>query len=199
VTLRGFWFTDRFETDCGYWQAFKSGQPAPPWTMVPSGLMQLDAGASSSTCLLTRYDATNIVLSSMVSCSQGTVGLVFRRRGGRYYLLAVNPAKNSARLLLVDGAETKQIGAAAEPAAVERAIGGLRRSAGAREAAGGALRHLLSLFVSAQGSRIRAGVNGQMLLDAEDETLTSGNVGFYANRARAVFHSLDAASPSPGP
>jgi len=56
-----------------------------------------------------------------------------------------------------------------------------------RRPAGGAF----TIFVSAQGGQLRGGINGTALVEADDETLTHGQLGLYADQAEAAFHRLD--------
>jgi hypothetical protein len=200
ISLRSFWFSDHFDKPCGSWQAYREGAPAQPWPTVPAGCLQLDAGARDGLNLLAAYDVRDMAVSALASCRAGTVGLAFRARGGRYYLFTVNPEKGSARLLLVDGQTRKELAAAESAENIRNLLGRLRRaamsSAGGEGARRDFLRDIFSLYVVAEGSTLRAALNGQMLFEVTDETLASGHIGFYTDEATAVFHGLDVAYPT---
>ncbi len=202
--LRAFWFTTQFAEDCGYWRAFRVNAPAAPWPVTAGGCLHLDESATEAANMLTRYDVHgDVLLNALVSGRSGSVGLVFRRKGKRYYLFTVNRARSSARLFLVDGGKKKQLAASGDPSMVRNALRIFQERPAARQAAarpGGALlRDIFSMFVTARGNRIRAGVNGQPLLEAVDGTLSNGRIGLYADRTRGIFHRLDVASVGPQP
>jgi hypothetical protein len=68
-----------------------------------------------------------------------------------------------------------------------RARASRREPPGRRRAPGG----VFTIFVSAQGNQLRGGINGAALVEAEDDALTHGQLGLYADRAEAAFHRLD--------
>jgi S1-C subfamily serine protease len=203
VILRGFWFSDNFEKDCGYWQAFRKCKPAPPWPTVPSGCLHLDEKAGDAANVLTCYDIHDLVVNCVVSSASGRAGVIFRKQGQRHYLFRVEPGSGDARLFLVDGGKQKEIAAAADPGEVKKVLNQLARSLAMRRegspAAAALLGNVFSMFVTARGNHIRAGVNGKLVIDVKDRSLGSGRVGLYADRAKAIFHSLDVASPAPAP
>lgn len=205
--LRAFWFSSQFVEDSGYWRASQGNTPAAPWPVTAGGCLQLDERATDAINMLTRYDVdSGVLLNCLVSNRSGRVGLVFRRKGKRYYLFTVDRARNSARLFLVEGGKKKQLAASSDPSMVRNALRSFLESPAAREAAtrpGSALLgDIFFMFVTARGERIRAGVNGQPLVEALDGTLTNGRIGLYTDRARGIFHRLDVASvagqPVPG-
>ena len=83
---------------------------------------------------------------------------------------------------------------------VRRALGQIGQSAALRSPAeGGAplLKGLFSLFVRAEGDRIRAGINNRAFLDVKNGRFEHGRLGLYAERARVIFHRLDVTSQRP--
>jgi len=200
--LRGFWFSDNFEKSCGYWRASSSGAPAAPWPMVPSGHLQLDAKAEKATNVLAAYDISDAMFNTLVSSRGDAVGLVFRCRDRKHYLFEVCPARDLVQLVLVDDGQRKVL-AKAEGEAVRAQLGRLSRRIamhrGNPRPNADLLANVLSLYVLTAGGHLRAGLNGQILVEARDNTLKSGMIGLYTDRARAVFHSLDVASPTRQP
>lgn len=210
AALRSFWFTEPFEGDHGFWQPLSKGAAAPPWNFVPGECLPPEPPAERAANLLARYDIHDFAASSTVTWRSGVVGLVFRREGDRHYLFTIDPAGDKCRLLLVEKDQEKELGASSRPAAVRRALApGRRGGAGGEEAEGGepapgaeaeaasAGTETFALFVSAQGGKLRAGVNGTVLVEADDASLTHGQLGFWADKARAVFHRLDVNSGGP--
>jgi S1-C subfamily serine protease len=199
--LRGFWFSDNFEADSGYWQAFAAGKPAAPWPQVPSACLQLDRQASQATNMLSCYDIRDMMANCLVSCRAGAVGLVFRGGEQGHYLFEVQPGKSIARLLLVAGGKRQVLGSASGQA-VKQALGLLARNSTMRtprpDPSAALLADLISLSVVVQRDRLRAAINGRLLIDVKNRTLSSGQVGLYTNKTRAVFHSLNVTSPMAG-
>jgi len=201
ATLRSFWLSDQFAEDSGYWRALAKGAAAPPWAVLHGGCLLPGEAAAEALNLLTKYDLYDFAVNCPVTCRSGTVGLAFRHDGARSYVFAVDPAEGRARLLLLDGAEKKELAAAEKPAAVRRAlVRAAGRSGPAAEPEGESALPpggFFSLFVIAQGGRIRAGVNGTVLIETTDESLSHGRLGFYADKAKGLFHRLDANSGAP--
>ncbi len=200
--LRGFWFSENFEGDCGYWQPRTAGKPAVPWPQVPSGCLQLDRQASHATNMLGCYDIRDMMANCLASCRAGAAGLVFRGGEQGHYLFEVQPEKSVARLLLVSGGNRRVLNTAPVQA-VREALGLLARNLAARgsqpDPSVALLADVISLSVVAQGDRLRAAINGKVLIDVRDRTLSSGQIGLYTDKTRAVFHSLDVTSPMPAP
>ncbi len=178
ATLRSFWFREGFLADPDYLQAYAGSAPAAPWLLVPGGCLHLDADASDRSNMLEGCEVHDADIRSLVSCAAGTVGLVFRGEGKGRYVFAVSPAANRARLLLEEDGRWKELASASCPDDLRAPSAGT-----------------FLLNVSARGDRLQAGVNNKMFLDAGDGTLTRGRVGLYADKARAMFHFLQASSP----
>jgi serine protease Do len=191
--LKSFWFTETFMEDHGFWRAYRKGADAAPWKFLPGACRPGDPKAEGAVNLLARYDVHDFAAGCAVTARSGTVGLVFRRDGDRHYLLTVEPAAGRCRLLLVEKDKQKELAASEDAEAVKRAL-----SPGAADDAeedapvrrrGGT--GVFTIFVSAQGGQLRGGINGTALVEADDGTLTHGQLGLYADGAEAAFHRLD--------
>jgi hypothetical protein len=150
---------------------------------------------------VSKYDVYDGQIRAVLSCARGTVGLVFREDGKRRYVFAITPEENRVRLLLEEDGRQKVLQERTD-ARLQGMLGGLPGEPPGEEGPGRgqALRQIMGrlffLTVRLKGTQIQAVVNAQPPLEATDATVGHGQVGFYADRAKAMFHSLNVAGPA---
>jgi S1-C subfamily serine protease len=208
ATMNSYWFNESFERASSHWGAFLGQAPAPPWPTVTGACMQLDRDKRHARNMLRRYNVCDSQVAVKASCAEGTLGMVLRDDGRRRYVCGVDC--NSGRVFVrLDDGEQRKILAEKTELRIRDAV----------HITPGTPIPLIYLVTQQQGSEVRFrvvligtpdlrtllaeddqkpdpkaqlrfGVLAQVEVLADDATLKSGRLGFYADRARVLFHSL---------
>lgn len=202
AALQSFWFTENFAKQPSRWEACADWKPTAPWLVAEGACVQL-AEKGRQMNLLEGFDLYDGQIHAVCLSAGGSAGLVFRRSGQRCYLFQVSVAENQARLLALDGGQSRVLAASSDPGRVRRALSAANfipevELAEEETKAPRPTASLVSLRLIFQGQSLRAGVNNDMLLEATDDTLTHGSVGFCTEDGKAVFLELNAAAPVEG-
>ena len=208
VSVNSYWFNADFQRASDYWAAFKGALPAPPWKTVRGACMQLDAQVRDARYLMRRYDVCDSQVAVKATCAQGTIGLVLRDDGQRRYVCGVNCDSGRLFIRLDDGAKQKIL--------AEKTELRIRDSVHIMPGTRAPLIYLvtqhqetaLRLRVVLVGTpdlhtllgeddqqpdakaQLRFGVLTQADIQMDDATLKAGRLGFYADGARVLFHSI---------
>jgi hypothetical protein len=208
VTVNSYWFNADFQRPSNYWGAFLGQNPAPPWFTVPGACMQLDPTVRHGRYMLRRYDVCDSHVAVKATCAQGTVGIVLRDDGRRRYVCGVDCDNGRLFVRLDDGDKRKIL--------VEKTEFQIRDSIHIMPGTRVPLMYLVS---QQQGSdlqfrvvlvgtpdlhsllgeddqkpeakaQMRFGVLTQASVQVNDATVSAGRLGFYADGARVLFHSI---------
>jgi hypothetical protein len=110
----------------------------------------------------------------------GNVGLVVRRQGESFYRLRMlaNIYSDTPRLVL------------------EKVVAGVATPLATRDIPGHALHTWYELTLQVEGDRLQASLDGRPLIEAQDQTLTSGQPGIYTRAmGRIRFADLRVTNP----
>jgi hypothetical protein len=182
VSLKSFWFSERFSEISGFWQPFKDLKPDDPWITTQRGCIQLDNTSGPYMNIMNRYDIYDFELYCLVSVNSGIVGVVFRHDEKQRYIFTINPEKQTASILL------EKDGARKELIKKDKNFQDIKRTKESNL-------YPLLITIRAKGDKIQITVNKDVLFNITDDTLKNGMIGFYTDKAKAIFHTLVISSP----
>lgn len=208
ATVNSYWFNETFQRESSYWSSLQGASAAPPWPVVIGACMQLDKSVRHARNLLERYDLYDSKVAVKSSCAEGVIGIVLRDDGKRRYVCGVDCDTGRVFIRLDDDLAEKTL--------VEKSDSRIRDAVHGGGASNGPLVYLVTQQTGAEvqlrvvligtpdlrtllgegdqepddKAQVRMGVLAQVDVKITDATLPHGRLGFYADRARVMFHSL---------